>query len=113
MANPAQVLRCEDMGDSALKHNSVKLRSVKLNVNSSSNSALRIWPPDRPRDTAEKLGNVQAERDWSEKSSGSPEMPGWSATARLVKVRFGRTSWSELVSRTQCPRLEETQHAAR
>jgi len=27
-------------------------------------------------------------------------MPGWSATARLVKIRLGRTFWSELVSRT-------------
>jgi len=35
---------------------------------------LRIGRPDRPQDTAEKLGNVQAERDWSEKSSGSPQM---------------------------------------
>jgi hypothetical protein len=68
--------------------------------------APNLAPGSSARDTDEKLGDVQAERDWSEKSSGSPEMPGWSATARLVKVRFGRTSWSELVSRTQCPRLE-------
>jgi hypothetical protein len=112
MANAARVRRCEDTGDSALKHNSVKLRSVKLNVNSSSNSRFEFGR-DRPRDTAEKLGNVQAERDWSEKSSGSPQKPGWSATARLVKIRLGRTFWAELVSRMQSPRLEETQRAAR
>jgi hypothetical protein len=43
----------------------------------------------------------------------SPQIPGWSVTARLVIIRLGRTFWSELVSRTQGPRLEETQPAAR